>query len=76
MSLQSETNSLQPEISSNQADFQYQQSIVKPLRLIASNQEAIAVAKQVAAEIAALAADPANNKTLPYRQAALVSQSG
>ena len=57
-------------------DFDYQQTIAGPVRQIRSNAEAIAIAKEVAAEIAAIAADPASNKTLPYRQAALISQSG
>lgn len=46
------------------------------VRHLTSNAEAIQVAREVAIEIAALAADPASNKTLPYRQAQLISQSG
>jgi alkylation response protein AidB-like acyl-CoA dehydrogenase len=43
---------------------------------IASEAEAIEVAKKVAAEIAAIAADPENNDKLPWTQAELLSQSG
>jgi len=45
-------------------------------RRITSEAEAIAVAHDVAVEIAAIAADPANNGKVPLRQADLLSQSG
>lgn len=61
---------------SHYIDFDYQQTIAGPIRQIESNAEAIAIAKEIAVEIAAIAANPENNKTLPYRQAALISQSG
>lgn len=41
-----------------------------------SEEQAIATAREVAVEIARLAADPANNNSLPWRQAELLSQSG
>ncbi|GAB7531913.1 acyl-CoA dehydrogenase family protein [Pseudomonas sp. 3A(2025)] len=48
----------------------------QPAQRLHSEAQAIATAKEVAVEIARLAADPANNNTLPWRQAELLSQSG
>ncbi|MCF1490610.1 acyl-CoA dehydrogenase family protein [Pseudomonas sp. AA27] len=47
-----------------------------PARRITRESEAIDIARQVAGEIAALAADPGNNRQLPRRQAELLSSSG
>lgn len=47
-----------------------------PARRITRESEAIDIARQVAGEIAALAADPGNNRPLPRRQAELLSSSG
>ncbi len=47
-----------------------------PARRITHEAEAIDIARQVASEIAALAADPGNNRPLPRRQAELLSSSG
>ncbi|MBI6899381.1 monooxygenase [Pseudomonas putida] len=47
-----------------------------PARRITHEAEAIDIARQVAGEIAALAADPGNNRPLPRRQAELLSSSG
>ncbi|WP_460415833.1 acyl-CoA dehydrogenase family protein [Pseudomonas sp. microsymbiont 2] len=47
-----------------------------PARRITHEAEAIDIARQVAGEIAALAADPGNNRQLPRRQAELLSSSG
>ncbi|MDH0303721.1 MULTISPECIES: acyl-CoA dehydrogenase family protein [unclassified Pseudomonas] len=47
-----------------------------PARRITRETEAIDIARQVAGEIAALAADPRNNGQLPRRQAELLSSSG
>ncbi|KNX78378.1 monooxygenase [Pseudomonas sp. 250J] len=47
-----------------------------PARRITHEAEAIDIARQVAGEIAALAADPENNRQLPRRQAELLSSSG
>ncbi|HGM5580510.1 TPA: acyl-CoA dehydrogenase family protein [Pseudomonas putida] len=47
-----------------------------PHRRLTSEAEAIEVARQVAEEIAAIAADPSNNGQLPRRQAELLSSSG
>ncbi|ANC03694.1 monooxygenase [Pseudomonas putida] len=46
------------------------------IRRITHETEAIEVARQVAEEIAAIAADPRNNGQLPRRQAELLSSSG
>lgn len=46
------------------------------IRRITHEAEAIEVARQVAEEIAAIAADPRNNGQLPRRQAELLSSSG
>ncbi|MFJ9990016.1 acyl-CoA dehydrogenase family protein [Pseudomonas putida] len=46
------------------------------IRRITQETEAIEVARQVAEEIAAIAADPRNNGQLPRRQAELLSSSG
>ncbi|MCO8171424.1 acyl-CoA dehydrogenase family protein [Pseudomonas sp. 21LCFQ02] len=47
-----------------------------PAQRLHSEEQAIATAREVAVEIARLAADPANNNSLPWRQAELLSQSG
>ncbi|PYC16661.1 acyl-CoA dehydrogenase family protein [Pseudomonas mosselii] len=47
-----------------------------PARRITDESEAIDIARQVAGEIATLAADPGNNRQLPRRQAELLSSSG
>ncbi|MDH0650017.1 acyl-CoA dehydrogenase family protein [Pseudomonas sp. GD03858] len=47
-----------------------------PARRITHEAEAIDIARQVGGEIAALAADPGNNRQLPRRQAELLSSSG
>ncbi|MDH1632523.1 acyl-CoA dehydrogenase family protein [Pseudomonas mosselii] len=47
-----------------------------PARRITHEAEAIDIARQVAGEIAALAADRGNNRQLPRRQAELLSSSG
>ena len=47
-----------------------------PARRLTSETEAIETARQVAAQIAELAADPRNNGQLPHRQAELLSSSG
>lgn len=47
-----------------------------PIRLLDSDAQAIAVAKEIALEIAAIAADPTQNGQLPRRQAQLLSESG
>ncbi|MEE1891132.1 acyl-CoA dehydrogenase family protein [Pseudomonas carassii] len=47
-----------------------------PARRITHEAEAIDIARQVADEIAALAANPGNNRQLPRRQAELLSSSG
>ncbi|MDO1495609.1 monooxygenase [Pseudomonas putida] len=47
-----------------------------PARRLTSETEAIETARQVAAHIAELAADPRNNGQLPHRQAELLSSSG
>lgn len=47
-----------------------------PQRPLGSEAEAIAVARQIAREIAEIAADPAQNGQLPRRQAQLLSESG
>ncbi|MBD8495258.1 acyl-CoA dehydrogenase family protein [Pseudomonas syringae] len=51
-------------------------SIEQQAQRLHSEAQAIATAREVAVEIARLAADPANNNTLPWRQAELLSQSG
>ena len=45
-------------------------------RRLETEAQAITVAHEIAGEIAALAADPKHNRTLPRRQAELLSQSG
>lgn len=47
-----------------------------PQRPLGSEAEAITVARQIAREIAEIAADPAQNGQLPRRQAQLLSESG
>ena len=47
-----------------------------PARHLTSEADAIETARQVAAQIAELAADPRNNGQLPHRQAELLSSSG
>ncbi|OCW29373.1 MULTISPECIES: acyl-CoA dehydrogenase family protein [Pseudomonas] len=47
-----------------------------PVRQLHSEAEAIAAAKDIAVEIAAIAADPEQNGQLPWRQAQLLSESG
>ncbi|WP_455928274.1 acyl-CoA dehydrogenase family protein [Pseudomonas capeferrum] len=47
-----------------------------PVRQLHSEAEAIAAAKEIAVEIAAIAADSSQNGQLPWRQAQLLSQSG
>lgn len=47
-----------------------------PIHRLTSEAEAIAAAREVAAQIAVLAADPSNNGQLPRRQADLLSSSG
>ena len=47
-----------------------------PIRLLQSEAQAIAVAKEIAREIAEIAADSRQNGQLPRRQAQLLSESG
>jgi alkylation response protein AidB-like acyl-CoA dehydrogenase len=47
-----------------------------PIRLLQSEAQAIAVAREVAVEIAEIAADASQNGQLPRRQAQLLSESG
>lgn len=47
-----------------------------PVRQLHSEAEAIAAAREIAVEIAAIAADSSQNGQLPWRQAQLLSQSG
>ncbi|MDS9873856.1 acyl-CoA dehydrogenase family protein [Pseudomonas protegens] len=49
---------------------------VTPIRVLGSEAEAIAVAREIATEIAAIAADSQANGQLPRRQAQLLSDSG
>ncbi len=49
---------------------------VTPVRVLGSEAEAIAVAREIATEIAAIAADSQANGQLPRRQAQLLSDSG
>ena len=47
-----------------------------PVRVLRSEEEAIAAAREIALEIAEIAADPRHNQQLPRRQAQLLSESG
>ena len=47
-----------------------------PVRVLRSEEEAIAAAREIALEIAEIAADPRHNHQLPRRQAQLLSESG
>ena len=49
---------------------------VTPVRVLRSEAEAIAAAREIATQIAAIAADPQANGQLPRRQAELLSASG
>jgi alkylation response protein AidB-like acyl-CoA dehydrogenase len=51
----------------------FEQAPVRPLH---SEAEAIAAAREIAVEIASIAADPQHNGQLPWRQAQLLSESG